>query len=198
MESPRKLYGDDYVSNAFAQLRLSFKQVRNNLEDARRHREDYFNRRTTDRAFCVGKQVLVKFPKIPIGVNPKFYKIWRGPYTVVKVLSRLNLKLQAGAYGKTIVVHVDRVKHMNLHDEGVIFDANRNALSLNTPNPIPPSGTFKANERDSTVNICVSVDPDLQDNVSVRYHSPDETFSCLLYTSPSPRDRQKSRMPSSA
>ena len=25
-----------------------------------------------------------------------------------------------------------------------------------------------------------------------------EAFSCLLYTSPSPRDRQKSRMPSSA
>ena len=84
----------------------------------------------------------------------KFYKIWRGPYTVVKVLSRLNLKLQAGAYGKTIVVHVDRVKYMNLHDEGVIFDANRNALSLDTPNPVPPSGTFKANERDSTVDIC--------------------------------------------
>ena len=93
------------------------------------------------------------------------------------MLSRLNLKLQAGAYGKTIVVHVDRVQHMNLHDEGVIFDANRNALSFDTPNPVPPSGTFKANERDSTVDICVSVDPDLQDNVSVRYHSPDETFS---------------------
>eukprot|EP01017_Pseudomicrothorax_dubius_P048877 TRINITY_DN8997_c0_g1_i1.p1 TRINITY_DN8997_c0_g1~~TRINITY_DN8997_c0_g1_i1.p1 ORF type:complete len:149 (+),score=44.04 TRINITY_DN8997_c0_g1_i1:124-570(+) len=28
--------------------------------------------------------------------------------------------------------------------------------------------------------------------------SPDKTGSCLLYTSPSPRDRQKSRMPSSA
>ena len=26
----------------------------------------------------------------------------------------------------------------------------------------------------------------------------DEDFGCLLYTSPSPRDRQKSRMPSSA
>ena len=75
LDAPRKLYGDDYVSNAFAQLRLSFKQVRNNLEDARRHREDYFNRRTSDRAFRVGEQVLVKFPKIPIGVNPKFYKI---------------------------------------------------------------------------------------------------------------------------
>ena len=27
---------------------------------------------------------------------------------------------------------------------------------------------------------------------------PDSNISCLLYTSPSPRDRQKSRMPSSA
>ena len=26
----------------------------------------------------------------------------------------------------------------------------------------------------------------------------EETYNCLLYTSPSPRDRQKSRMPSSA
>ena len=33
-----------------------------------------------------------------------------------------------------------------------------------------------------------------------REHSrkPDELYDCLLYTSPSPRDRQKSRMPSSA
>ena len=31
--------------------------------------------------------------------------------------------------------------------------------------------------------------------VSVRHAKPD---ACLLYTSPSPRDRQKSRMPSSA
>ena len=27
---------------------------------------------------------------------------------------------------------------------------------------------------------------------------PDQSYDCLLYTSPSPRDRQKSRMPSSA
>ena len=113
----------------------------------------------------------MKFPKVPICVNPKFYKIWQGTFTVVKVLSRLNLKVQAGAHSKTILVHVNCVKHMNLHNEGIIFDANRNALSLDTPNSVPPhSGTFKANERDSTVNICVSVDPDLQDNVSVRYY----------------------------
>ena len=31
-----------------------------------------------------------------------------------------------------------------------------------------------------------------------RYHSVDLIKSCLLYTSPSPRDRTRSRMPSSA
>ena len=32
----------------------------------------------------------------------------------------------------------------------------------------------------------------------VERDAPDEVLPCLLYTSPSPRDRQKSRMPSSA
>ena len=32
----------------------------------------------------------------------------------------------------------------------------------------------------------------------VRQLGPYDDYSCLLYTSPSPRDRQKSRMPSSA
>ena len=34
--------------------------------------------------------------------------------------------------------------------------------------------------------------------LSERLQSLDEVGGCLLYTSPSPRDRQKSRMPSSA
>ena len=33
---------------------------------------------------------------------------------------------------------------------------------------------------------------------AVAEHRPTEVYNCLLYTSPSPRDRQKSRMPSSA
>ena len=35
-------------------------------------------------------------------------------------------------------------------------------------------------------------------NISFDIHFTSELKSCLLYTSPSPRDRQKSRMPSSA
>ena len=38
------------------------------------------------------------------------------------------------------------------------------------------------------------------DIISVNFHVEDDgdAQACLLYTSPSPRDRQKSRMPSSA
>ena len=37
--------------------------------------------------------------------------------------------------------------------------------------------------------------PSILDSIMVSYYGSD---TCLLYTSPSPRDRQKSRMPSSA
>ena len=38
--------------------------------------------------------------------------------------------------------------------------------------------------------------PDGDKSIRINYHKDD--YTCLLYTSPSPRDRQKSRMPSSA
>ena len=37
-----------------------------------------------------------------------------------------------------------------------------------------------------------------QEPVITDMSEPERCLSCLLYTSPSPRDRQKSRMPSSA
>ena len=52
--------------------------------------------------------------------------------------------------------------------------------------------------------IDVSLDLDLfeltKEHMPLQFLVCDETqfYSCLLYTSPSPRDRQKSRMPSSA
>ena len=41
---------------------------------------------------------------------------------------------------------------------------------------------------------CTPIDPPIRDGPRLRALSK----ACLLYTSPSPRDRQKSRMPSSA
>ena len=47
--------------------------------------------------------------------------------------------------------------------------------------------------RTGTFRLCFDVSPIVWD-----YAASAITYACLLYTSPSPRDRQKSRMPSSA
>ena len=61
-----------------------------------------------------------------------------------------------------------------------------------------------------TVNICVPTPlnenrtPDMQfitaavEQIAQHLHSEQQAQTCLLYTSPSPRDRTRSRMPSSA
>ena len=36
------------------------------------------------------------------------------------------------------------------------------------------------------------------EQVKLKFETQEQAIACLLYTSPSPRDRQKSRMPSSA
>ena len=43
-----------------------------------------------------------------------------------------------------------------------------------------------------------NIQQDLFKEIKGRIKLDDESIPCLLYTSPSPRDRQKSRMPSSA
>ena len=48
-----------------------------------------------------------------------------------------------------------------------------------------------------TYNLCVVVD-DMDMGITHVIRGDDHVNNCLLYTSPSPRDRQKSRMPSSA
>ena len=49
------------------------------------------------------------------------------------------------------------------------------------------------------VTLAISEEIMRCDSVGIYLPQPDGTFrGCLLYTSPSPRDRQKSRMPSSA
>ena len=49
-----------------------------------------------------------------------------------------------------------------------------------------------------TLNTVVNPTCDAAANGSIDIDVEGASLSCLLYTSPSPRDRQKSRMPSSA
>ena len=67
-----------------------------------------------------------------------------------------------------------------IEEDGMIPDVDRQMLGMKTDNPPQQSS--------------------VADIMSKNYRSDiaPENIPCLLYTSPSPRDRQKSRMPSSA
>ena len=71
---------------------------------------------------------------------------------------------------------------------------------LQTPNPSDPTAANAAGPVDPEVLFAAGVKVSFLDPSGYDY--PNRTkeipWSCLLYTSPSPRDRQKSRMPSSA
>ena len=67
-----------------------------------------FEKSVEKRNFCVGDKVLVKFPMVPKGVNPKFFKKWCGGFVVVKKVGNLNLLVCASPHSKPILVHVDR------------------------------------------------------------------------------------------
>ena len=71
--------------------------------------------------------------------------------------------------------------------KALVYTGTQELVYRDEPNPIEVSGESILKIHAS--GICGS---DMH-----AYHGHDDR-SCLLYTSPSPRDRQKSRMPSSA
>ena len=66
LDKPRPLYGESYVENAYRTINLSYNAARNNLKEAEKIREEYFNRKSEKRSFAVGDRVLVKVltPKV--------------------------------------------------------------------------------------------------------------------------------------
>ena len=71
-----------------------------------------------------------------------------------------------------------------------------NWIGINYLNPYNINVQYKWNQ--NTVDNSRYLFPPLIDKVQPALEIVQKIWLCLLYTSPSPRDRQKSRMPSSA
>ena len=125
LSRPTPLYSTDYVEHAFHNLEVSYKFARENLILAEDVRKAYFDKSIEKRDFCVGTKVLVKFPMVPKGVNPKFFKKWLGRLVAVKNVGNLNLLVCASPHSKPILVHVDQVKHVHPNHKLVKFDPNK-------------------------------------------------------------------------
>ena len=111
----------------------------------------------------------------------------------------------------------DGLKHFPLQRYVVNRDGNGNVIEIVTKElisrqilgvelpdkqPNDPNGDYSSDDDDVEVYTCVKLDPS---SGRWTWHQeaddmilPDSRSTCLLYTSPSPRDRGCSRMPSSA
>ena len=71
-------------------------------------------------------------------------------------------------------------------------------ISTGTPNIMPLSGTSSSGTITTGGSVTTTQFPNGATLTYTDSSGNGSTYTCLLYTSPSPRDRQKSRMPSSA
>ena len=102
---------------------------------------------------------MVHFPKVPQGMNPKFYKKWRDSYEVIKKVGNLNLLVRASLHSKPILVHVNRVRAFSMDDRLVKLTGEREESFPPLPAPAAFSG-----ERDE----------------SVEHNSPSDNFSAFI------------------
>ena len=111
------------------------------------------------------------------------------------------------------IIHANAIKNQNLSNPfGTTIHSNWHTVLLNSGGPytINNAGTITVTQS-SGINVQVATDVTNTGTVEVLYNSSNSgrgiqayqatgtsSFTCLLYTSPSPRDRTRSRMPSSA
>ena len=84
------------------------------------------------------------------------------------------------------------IKKNDLRDGLIINHKGKKFVDIGIGKLIPYFGKVKHGVR--IVVKIINTEP----NFTIKEISKDDVKDCLLYTSPSPRDRQKSRMPSSA
>ena len=108
-DQPRKLYGENYAHAAYNAAQSAYFMVKDNLEEAQKKQEDYFNKSAKERTYTKGQRVLCHFPNVPPGVNQKFMRRWR-MFTVKRMIGPVNVELQESAKSKPITVHINRTR----------------------------------------------------------------------------------------
>ncbi len=110
-DKPKPLYNESWASERFKILQETYSMVKENNSEARSQQKKYFDKKTKEKKFEVGDKVLVEFNNIPIGINKKFWKNWKGVFTVSKVTSPTNLEVRLTPLTKPIKVNINRVRH---------------------------------------------------------------------------------------
>ena len=156
--------------------------------------------------FSVGDLVLKKTHQVGNRVTNKFASRFHGPYKITKVQSNgvsYEIQEQSDTNGLIYKVHHTQVKKFISLPRYI--SRNKHFMELLRKYSGFPINSRSSGDSDSESGCevdrersCVAVSDSESDPCRPCFSGVEERPGCLLYTSPSPRDKRQSRMPSSA
>ena len=179
IDRPRRLYGENYATEAFQISQATNLRVKENLEHAQKLQEDYFNKTAKHRTYLPGDKILIHFPNTPPAANKKFFSPWR-IFTVVQMVGRVNVQARETSRSKPILVHVNRTKLFSPDQAGSHFSSDlsvdksaASAESVTSQRPVTQSSSpFQRNPSAETAEADIPQRPITQSSSSFQRNPP--------------------------
>ena len=100
-----------FIAKIHQSLNTAYATVRQHIFTAHRQNKDRYDKQRPFSPFQVGDQVWLFTPVVKPGTTKKFTSQWRGPYTVLDRINKVNYRIKlVGSSVKPQVVHHNRLK----------------------------------------------------------------------------------------
>ena len=100
-----------FLAEVHQSLHKAYVTVRQNISSAHRRNKTRYDQQKPFSPFQVGDQVWLFTPVVKVGTTKKFTSQWRGPYTVLDRINKVNYRITLiGSSAKPLVVHHNRLK----------------------------------------------------------------------------------------
>jgi hypothetical protein len=121
-------------------LKLSKSIALDNMQQAQKQSKTRHDKKSVDPMYITGNLVWLFYPKVPVGLSPKFHKKWRGPYYITQVGPNFTYQLRDCENNKMMksLVHANRLKRF--------FDPRERPNVWAPPELITPSQENDTNE----------------------------------------------------
>lgn len=104
----------EYIADMRRQIERAYETARRSMATAAKRQRRNYDSRVRPVSYNVGDVVMCHDKRRRIGRNPALQGQWTGPYIVVGKRSTVDMVIQQSKRGKQTVVHVDRLKKVNV------------------------------------------------------------------------------------
>ena len=111
VRTPLQHTSKDISHHLHNSLHAAYATVRAHITSSHQHNKERYDRQRPFSPYSVGDLVWLHVPAIKPGRTKKFASQWKGPYTVMDRISKVNYRLKlVGSSAKSLVVHHNQLK----------------------------------------------------------------------------------------